>query len=331
MTGATRSTRWGVLIVLLMSVSLPAARAQSDERAAVELALLRYAQACSASDVSQMYRLGTTELRLLLRMSAVMAGASIDPSQADDLQGFESAVIDAGNDWPRAIKHAPMNPVILKFSRVVDIDIRADRALCYVFDPDAATEANQRRRRPGAQPADVSALPRLLVTAPLPPAAETPPPDPRADATHVAVMRPEDGAWRFSLVARAGTTTGPELGRVRSRSDDLEAVAKPILDAQAGGRAIRQVLRACVTNARTNVEGDNAISIAGPMTDAFKAFVASKTGAQPVHAHVDITLYSPRAGEVYLLQPDEPTIGDVGGLSVRRLWAFMVEHAATQP
>ncbi|MDX2132843.1 MAG: hypothetical protein SFY69_12405 [Planctomycetota bacterium] len=344
----SHSTRWGVVIVplmLLLVFSPPAARAQADERGDVELALLRYSQACVASDLPQMYRLGTTELRLMLRLSVVGQGASIDLSKADDIAGFEAATRDLGVEWLDATSRMPMNPFTLQFSRVVDIDVRADRAMCYVHDPKAGPVGDRRQRRrsqPEHELRSMAGLPRLLVTAPSAPDASGGP-DLRADATHVVVMRREDGAWRFSLAVRAGVSTATDLGRASASVEADDATARRIMDARAAGREapgagrdasgagvpISRIVSACVSRARTAGEGDGAVSISGPMTEAFRAFVATKIGAEPVHAHVDITLWSPHGGEVHLLEPDEPTIGDIGGLKVRGLWALMVEHAAS--
>jgi hypothetical protein len=320
--------------VVLALPSLPAA-AQPGDNAAIELAAMRYAQACSGRDLPQMYSLATRELRLVLRLMVAMADPTLEVSRTDDAEGFARAARDADSNFGPQMLSAGFG--YIRFSRIVAIEVNGDVAECFVFDPEMQRlrEESARGEQGPGQAADPAQWERLLITDP-PPAqlgAEQPKPDPRKEATGLILLRREGKDWRVSMTAPVGPVPGafrrprpPRPGNPDATASDAGAAA--ILDAPVGKLTVGRIVQAATASHRT-VSGTGMLDVFGPMSEPFRAFVVKRLGREITHAQVDLTFSPGQPGQVYLLNPSSRTVGDTGGATDKELWALMVEFAAS--
>jgi hypothetical protein len=170
---------------------------------------------------------------------------------------------------------------------------------------------------------------RVLITKPAgnPPAADAPtnPAAPTQKPTALVLLRRDGQSWKVSMTAPIGSVRAREAVEPARPGDAPEQAARA-LDERVGDLSIRDILATALTSPKTFGDA-GMLDVYAPMTDGFKAFLKQRTGKDPSHPHADLTFAFEGPGKVYLLNPEEPTVADLGELTDQQLWDAMVEFA----
>lgn len=290
----------------------------TDDKAAIEKAVKRFADACEDSDLVAMNDVAAPELRMLLRALFGMQDSTVDPADTDDDKTIARLADNLDNLPP--LDQLPF--AFIPASSIVSIDVKGDSARVLV----ASDAAKRPRRLLDRNPEDAAPGERHLITTPPPndaaPKAATPP---TKDPTGVVLLRRHEGVWKVSMAAPTGKGRAPIARPHDAALGDSPEEAAAVLDAQVGDLTVRDIFtKACASH---KTFGSPAmLDIHGPMSDAFKAHLKQRTGKDAPNAHIDLTFACESATKVYLLNPNEPTTSNLD-LTDQQLWEAMVDFA----